>query len=186
MFTPQRDHRHFDFPRIGSDEPHAADAHGVAVAGRPRSVSYVPCNAVTIPYRIERKWLTGITNLRGFVNLRTSYRYEREISAGEPLPQSLRAGQIVDIYSHFEGEVRKASRFAVVPYAIARRSAAAYYPETNVLVPVRRRGAQGISFRYWWFVVRRKYLPADVEPVIYSGIVKWRPSEYSIRSRAKS
>jgi molybdopterin-dependent oxidoreductase alpha subunit len=51
--------------------------------------------------------------------------------------QNLQAGQIVDIYSHFEGEVRKAAGFAVVPYAIARRSAAAYYPETNVLVPVR-------------------------------------------------
>jgi hypothetical protein len=50
---------------------------------------------------------------------------------------NLRAGQIVDIYSHFEGEVRKAPRFAVVPYAIARRSAAAYYPETNVLIPIR-------------------------------------------------
>src|SRR5260370_7930976 len=46
-------------------------------------------------------------------------------------------GQIVDIYSHFEGEPRKAPRFAIVPYAIARRSAAAYYPETNVLVPIR-------------------------------------------------
>jgi hypothetical protein len=42
----------------------------------------------------------------------------------------------VDIYSHFEGEVRKAPCFAIVPYAIARRSAAAYYPETNVLVSV--------------------------------------------------
>ena len=51
--------------------------------------------------------------------------------------RNLRAGQIVDIYSHFEGEVRKAPRFAVVPYAIARRSAAAYYPETNVLIPIR-------------------------------------------------
>src|ERR1022692_1898914 len=50
---------------------------------------------------------------------------------------NLEAGQIVDIYSHFEGELRKAPRFAIVPYAIARRSAAAYYPETNVLVPVR-------------------------------------------------
>jgi hypothetical protein len=38
---------------------------------------------------------------------------------------------------HFEGEVRKAPRFAIVPYDIARRSAAAYYPETNVLVPIR-------------------------------------------------
>src|ERR1700689_679413 len=51
--------------------------------------------------------------------------------------RNLKAGQIVDIYSHFDGEVRKAPRFAIVPYAIARRSAAAYYPETNVLVPIR-------------------------------------------------
>jgi hypothetical protein len=28
-------------------------------------------------------------------------------------------------------------RFAIVPFTIARRSAAAYYPETNVLVPIR-------------------------------------------------
>jgi len=51
--------------------------------------------------------------------------------------RNLHAGQIVDICSHFEGELRKAPRFAIVPYAIARRSAAAYYPETNVLVPIR-------------------------------------------------
>jgi molybdopterin-dependent oxidoreductase alpha subunit len=50
--------------------------------------------------------------------------------------RNLQAGQIVDIYSHFEGEVRKAPRFAIVPYAVARRSAAAYYPETNVLISV--------------------------------------------------
>ena len=56
--------------------------------------------------------------------------------------RNLRAGQIVDIYSHFEGEVRKARRFAIVPYAIARRSAAAYYPETNVLIPIRSVGAK--------------------------------------------
>jgi hypothetical protein len=46
----------------------------------------------------------------------------------------LQARQVVDICSHFEGEIRKAPRFAIVPYAIERRSAAAYYPETNVLV----------------------------------------------------
>jgi molybdopterin-dependent oxidoreductase alpha subunit len=50
--------------------------------------------------------------------------------------RNLKAGQIVDIYSHFQGETRKAPRFAIVPYAIARRSAAAYYPETNVLIPI--------------------------------------------------
>ena len=47
------------------------------------------------------------------------------------------AGQLVHIHSHFEGEVRQAQNFIVVPYSIPRRSAAAYYPETNVLVPVR-------------------------------------------------
>lgn len=51
--------------------------------------------------------------------------------------RNLRAGQVVDIYSHFEGEIRKARHFAIVPYPIARHSAAAYYPETNVLVPIR-------------------------------------------------
>src|SRR6202050_3488217 len=51
--------------------------------------------------------------------------------------RNLEAGQVVDIYSHFEGQLRKAPRFAIVAYAIARRSAAAYYPETNVLIPIR-------------------------------------------------
>lgn len=49
----------------------------------------------------------------------------------------LRAGQIVDLISHFEGEERIASRFTIVPYDIPRRCAATYFPEANVLVPVR-------------------------------------------------
>jgi len=49
----------------------------------------------------------------------------------------LSAGQVVDLISHFEGEERIARRFTVVPYSIPRRSAATYFPEANVLVPVR-------------------------------------------------
>jgi len=49
----------------------------------------------------------------------------------------LQDGQIVDLTSHFEGEERSARRFVVVPYSIPRRCAATYFPETNVLVPVR-------------------------------------------------
>ena len=49
----------------------------------------------------------------------------------------LQAGQIVDLVSHFEGEERVAPRFAVVPYDIPRGCAATYFPEANVLVPVR-------------------------------------------------
>jgi molybdopterin-dependent oxidoreductase alpha subunit len=49
----------------------------------------------------------------------------------------LTEGAIVDLTSHFEGEERIARRFIVVPYSIPRRSAATYFPETNVLVPIR-------------------------------------------------
>ena len=46
-------------------------------------------------------------------------------------------GQTVDLISHFAGEERIASRFTIVQYSIPRRCAATYFPETNVLVPVR-------------------------------------------------
>jgi molybdopterin-dependent oxidoreductase alpha subunit len=49
----------------------------------------------------------------------------------------LRGGQVVDLVSHFEGEERIARRFVIVPYDIPRRCAATYFPEANVLVPVR-------------------------------------------------
>jgi molybdopterin-dependent oxidoreductase alpha subunit len=49
----------------------------------------------------------------------------------------LQARQVVDLVSHFEGEERIARAFIVVPYDIPRRCAATYFPEANVLVPVR-------------------------------------------------
>ena len=49
----------------------------------------------------------------------------------------LHANEWVDIISHFEGETRRAERFKIVPYQIPRKCAAAYYPETNPLVPLR-------------------------------------------------
>ncbi|HZH90564.1 MAG TPA: FdhF/YdeP family oxidoreductase [Pyrinomonadaceae bacterium] len=49
----------------------------------------------------------------------------------------LSEGSVVDLVSHFEGEERVARRFIVVSYSIPRRSAATYFPETNVLVPIR-------------------------------------------------
>ncbi|MFN2404414.1 MAG: FdhF/YdeP family oxidoreductase [Pyrinomonadaceae bacterium] len=48
----------------------------------------------------------------------------------------LRAQQVVDLVSHFNGEERVAPQFAVVPYDIPERCAATYFPEANVLVPV--------------------------------------------------
>jgi molybdopterin-dependent oxidoreductase alpha subunit len=43
----------------------------------------------------------------------------------------------VDLISHFGGETRRADRFKVIPYEIPVGCAAAYYPETNVLVSIR-------------------------------------------------
>ena len=47
-------------------------------------------------------------------------------------------GQMLDITSHFEGETRTARGFRAVAHPIARKSAATYFPEANVLVPVRQ------------------------------------------------
>ncbi len=44
-------------------------------------------------------------------------------------------GQLVDLTSHFHDGERHAPQFMVAPYRIPRRCAAAYFPETNVLVP---------------------------------------------------
>jgi molybdopterin-dependent oxidoreductase alpha subunit len=45
--------------------------------------------------------------------------------------------QWVDLISHFESETRRAERFEAIPYEIPEGCAAAYFPETNVLVPIR-------------------------------------------------
>ena len=65
----------------------------------------------------------------------------------------LRAGDLVDIHSHFEGEVRKAQDFIIFPYTIPLRCAAAYYPETNVLVPIRSVAAMSNQPAYKCIVV---------------------------------
>ncbi len=51
--------------------------------------------------------------------------------------RGLHANQWIDIISHFETETRRAEHFKIVPYEIPSKCAAAYYPETNVLVPLR-------------------------------------------------
>ena len=68
----------------------------------------------------------GISNGRRVVFLN-----EDDIAAA-----GLSARQVVDLFSHFDGEERAARRFEIVPYDIPRRCAATYFPEANVLVPV--------------------------------------------------
>ncbi len=51
--------------------------------------------------------------------------------------RGLKQGEVVDITSYFDSETRRANSFIVVPYPIPRQCAATYYPETNVLVPLK-------------------------------------------------
>ncbi len=51
--------------------------------------------------------------------------------------RGLKQGEVVDITGYYEDETRRAESFIVVPYPIPPRCAAAYYPETNVLVPLK-------------------------------------------------
>ena len=79
----------------------------------------------------------------------------------------LTKGQMVDLVSHFEGEERIARNFVVVPYSIPRRCAATYFPETNVLVPVRSVAEKSNT------------------PVSKSVVISIRPAENVAVSRAQ-
>ena len=49
--------------------------------------------------------------------------------------QGLQKRDVVDLHSHY-GQVRRtAERFIVIPYDIPAGNLAAYFPETNVLIP---------------------------------------------------
>ncbi|HEY7371017.1 MAG TPA: FdhF/YdeP family oxidoreductase [Polyangia bacterium] len=58
------------------------------------------------------------------------------LNADDMKDRNIATDQLVDIVSHYGDERRRAARFKAVPYEIPRGCAAAYYPETNVLVPV--------------------------------------------------
>ena len=51
----------------------------------------------------------------------------------------LQSQQVVNLRSHYNGEERVAYRFLVVPYDIPRQCVATYFPEANVLVPIKSR-----------------------------------------------
>ncbi|OEV28333.1 hypothetical protein AN220_01710 [Streptomyces nanshensis] len=80
----------------------------------------------TIPYTADDRY-------RGIHGSRQVVLVNPEDVAG----LGLTAGQRVDLVSVWaNGEERRAAGFEVVPYPSARGCAAAYYPETNVLVPL--------------------------------------------------
>jgi molybdopterin-dependent oxidoreductase alpha subunit len=68
----------------------------------------------------------GIRNERRVIFLNREDMADRNLSAEQP----------VNITSHWQGETRHARLFLAIPYDIPRGCAAAYFPETNVLVPL--------------------------------------------------
>ena len=44
---------------------------------------------------------------------------------------------VVDLTSHFKGETREAKGFLAIPYNIPKQCTATYFPEANVLVPIK-------------------------------------------------
>jgi molybdopterin-dependent oxidoreductase alpha subunit len=51
----------------------------------------------------------------------------------------LNSKDVVNLQSHFEGEVREVKKFIVVPYDIPRQCVATYFPEANPLVQVKNK-----------------------------------------------
>jgi anaerobic selenocysteine-containing dehydrogenase len=72
---------------------------------------------------------------RGIYNERRVVLMNREDMAAA----GLQAQQVVHLRGTFDGESREARFFRVVPYDIPRQCVATYFPEANVLVPIRNR-----------------------------------------------
>lgn len=50
---------------------------------------------------------------------------------------SLKKLDVVDLYNFYDGKERVARKFLVIPYSIPEQCCATYFPETNVLVPIK-------------------------------------------------
>ncbi|MBU63100.1 MAG: hypothetical protein CMI26_11435 [Opitutae bacterium] len=68
----------------------------------------------------------GIKNERRVIFLNAQDMADRGLSDEQP----------VDVTSHWKGETREARLFLAIPYDLPKGCAAAYFPETNVLVPL--------------------------------------------------
>jgi molybdopterin-dependent oxidoreductase alpha subunit len=80
----------------------------------------------TIPYTLDDRY-RGIHGSRHVVLVNPADLRELGLSQGDHV-------DLVSIWA--DGTERRAENFEVVPYPAAQGSAAAYYPETNVLVPL--------------------------------------------------
>jgi anaerobic selenocysteine-containing dehydrogenase len=59
------------------------------------------------------------------------------MNADDMQHQNLEPLDLVDIKSHFNGEERIAKGFLIVKYNIPKQCTATYFPEANVLIPLK-------------------------------------------------
>ena len=57
------------------------------------------------------------------------------MNAADMGPAGLKRLDVVNIHSNYDNQIRTAKKFLVIPYKIPPGNLAAYFPETNVLVP---------------------------------------------------
>lgn len=69
----------------------------------------------------------GITNER-----RVIFMNENDVAR-----LGYKKGDIVDLYNYHDGVERVAHKFIIIPFSIPERCTATYFPETNVLVPIK-------------------------------------------------
>lgn len=79
------------------------------------------------------------TTIYGLDDRYRGVRNERRVIFMNPIDiekRSLKLGEIVDMVSNYEGKERRAEQFKVLSYNIPEGNLAAYFPETNMLVPI--------------------------------------------------
>jgi anaerobic selenocysteine-containing dehydrogenase len=91
---------------------------------------------VMMTIRSHDQFNTTIYGLNDYYRGITSERRVILMNTEDIRQQRLKAGDVVDLTSHWEGQNRVAKHFIVVPYNIPRANCATYFPETNVLVPI--------------------------------------------------
>lgn len=103
---------------------------------QPSSISLQPDEFVLMTIRSHDQFNTTIygqdDRYRGIYNARRIVM----MNAEDMMEKELKQGDIINLTSHYEGVERRAEYFMVVPYKIPRQNLAAYFPETNVLVPI--------------------------------------------------
>ena len=79
------------------------------------------------------------TTIYGFDDRYRGVRGNRRVVFLHPTDMAeagLEENQLVDLASHFQGEIRTVAGFRAIPFDLPRRCAATYFPEANPLVPI--------------------------------------------------